>query len=92
MITLDGELIIRNEFDGELTTQNEFDGELNITVGANGIKEYYDGEYTVIPKVEAQILDTEEKYLKKNILVNEIPKFETSNASGGTTVYIGSEV
>lgn len=88
MITLDGELIIRNEFDGELTTQNEFDGELNITVGTGGIREYYEGEYSVIPKDEAQILDTEEKFMAQDLEVQAIPYAEVSNLADGITVII----
>lgn len=36
-----------------------------------------------------QILETQRKAVKDNIVVLPIPYFETSNPAGGTTVYIG---
>lgn len=53
--------------------------------------EYYDGSYDVTPKVQSQTLKTANKVCKKDISVQEIPKYDVSN-SKGTTVYIGSEI
>lgn len=64
----------------------------------NIVKDYsnaplYTGEYTVTPKAfEAQSLPTTDKLLTRDVTVFEIPYFETSNLSGGSTVYISSEV
>lgn len=52
----------------------------------------YTGKYTVIPKVEAQTLNTENKLLLEDVSITEIPRYDVSNQSGGETVYIGSEV
>lgn len=49
----------------------------------------YEGEYIVIPTVENQTLETENKVLKENVLVTAIPYFEVSNIANGITVYIG---
>lgn len=47
----------------------------------------------VIPLAERQtVLETAEKLLLEDIVVKEIPYYETSNSAGGDTVYIGSEV
>ncbi len=55
--------------------------------------EIYDGEYTVHSEAHAvQTLPTANKQLVKNIIVEKIPYFETSNLSDGITAYIGSEV
>lgn len=55
--------------------------------------EIYDGEYVVHSEAhEVQILPTAHKQLTKNITVEKIPYFETSNLSDGITAYIGSEV
>lgn len=55
--------------------------------------EFYDGAYSVHSKAnEVQILPTANKQLTKNITVEKIPYFETSNLSDGITAYIGSEV
>lgn len=52
----------------------------------------YEGEYEVIPKVIEQKLPTANKLLTEDIKIKEIPYFETSNTSGGHTVFIGKEV
>lgn len=54
--------------------------------------ETYKGAYTVVPKVTAQMLPTAQKMMTEDVTVKEIPFFDVSNTSGGTTVYIGSEV
>lgn len=50
----------------------------------------YTGQYTVtpLPNVE-QILRTDNKILKHDIVVEPIPYYETSNDAGGYTVIIG---
>lgn len=55
--------------------------------------ELYEGAYAVHSEAhEVQILPTANKQLTKNITVEKIPYFETSNLSDGITAYIGSEV
>lgn len=50
----------------------------------------YNGEYTVIPKVdEEQILETSGYAMAKDVTVKEIPYFEVKNTAGGTTATIG---
>lgn len=54
--------------------------------------ELYEGAYTVHSAVhEAQELPTANKQLTKNITVEKIPYYETSNMSDGITIYIGDE-
>ena len=61
--------------------------ELTIGVGFNDCShEYYHGSYLVIPKFEDQVLDTDEKLMKDNVIVKEIPVHEVSNAHGYTLV------
>lgn len=52
----------------------------------------YEGDYEVTPKVIEQRLPTAKKLLTEDIKIKEIPYFETSNTSGGHTVFIGNEV
>lgn len=55
--------------------------------------EFYDGDYIVTPKAHEQtVLETEGLCMKDNVVVLEVPYFETSNIQNGYTVYIGSEV
>lgn len=58
-------------------------------IDASGGIEEYEGPYVVTPKAwEEIILDTDEKYMKDDVTVLEIPYYETSNVSG-MTAYIG---
>ena len=50
---------------------------------------FYEGEYDVTPKFEAQTLKTADRLLTKDVIIKEIPYAEVSNNSGGTTVTIG---
>ena len=50
----------------------------------------YDGDYIVIPKTSEQVLQTAQKVMLENIVVKEVPYYETSNTAGGNTVYIAS--
>lgn len=54
--------------------------------------ESYDGKYRVTPKAfQSQMLDTENKVLDRNIVVTEVPYYETGNAANGVTSYIAKE-
>lgn len=66
----------------------EATAELSTPVIARGDFPTYHGPYEVTPTMEKQILGTKQKALLDNITVNKIPIYETSNLSGGTTVYI----
>lgn len=50
--------------------------------------ETYEGDYTVIPKVSEQELQTKNKMMKDNVTIQQIPFHEFSNETG-TTVVIG---
>lgn len=54
--------------------------------------EYYEGPYSVTPKVEAQTLATAEKYMTDDVTVNAVPFYAVSNNYGGSTVYIAKEI
>lgn len=49
---------------------------------------FYEGEYTVIPKVEDQELETANKSMSADVEVLAIPYFEVENPEGGYTVTI----
>lgn len=52
----------------------------------------YGGEYTVTPSAEnVQTLETAQKYMDADVRIEKIPYYEMDNASGGTTIYIGSD-
>lgn len=60
--------------------------------GAVSDVETYTGNYLVTPKTEEQILKTNKKLMTNDVTVKKIPYYDVSNESGGSTVFIGSEV
>lgn len=65
---------------------------IKLTPGAIGYDKYL-GPYEVTPIPDTvQILETENKLMSENVIVHEIPYWETSNPQGGNTVYIGGEL
>ena len=59
----------------------------------HGDYDYYHGATTVTPKANSQtILETADKVVLDDIKVLKIPYWETSNISGGYTVFIAGEV
>ena len=53
----------------------------------------YSGAYEVTPLAnEEATLKTAQKFMDSNVVVKQIPYFETSNTADGETVYIGTEV
>lgn len=70
---------------GTLSSEKTISGQLSVDI----LPEPYMGEYEVTPKTVEQYLDTDRKYMKKDVTVFEIPYAETSNVYG-TTVTIAS--
>lgn len=66
---------------GEIQTVTEFVG-----------GEPYAGDYEITPRTEEQIIPTKAKVMVEDMTVKSIPFFNVGNTSGGSTVYIGSEV
>lgn len=80
--------LVQAIFDSDADLEADF-GEVQ-TVGIGG--DLYEGSYEVTPKVESQTMPTKGKLLVKDMKIKEVPVFRVSNSSGGTTVYIASEV
>lgn len=75
---------------GSLSTENIL-MEANITIPPEIPTDIYEGEYTIVSKpFETNSLLTQGLKMRQNIVVLEIPYYETSNISG-YTVYIGGE-
>lgn len=64
----------------------------NIQTVTKAYDKYYYGDYEVTPKVTSQTLQTKDKLMSDDVVVKEIPFFETSNNAGGNTIYIGKEI
>lgn len=88
--TLKGVLKGSDTIKGQLKAQGMLVGKVGFPKCSTWQDEY-EGDYDVIPKTYLQTLDTDNKVLRDDVRVHEIPYFETSNEKG-TTVYIGAEV
>lgn len=75
----------------ELSGIDGLHGTLNGAVGAVYEEhDIYDGPIVVTPKTDSEtVLETANTLLINDITVLEVPYFETTNLSGGYTVYIG---
>jgi hypothetical protein len=59
-------------------------------IGTVHVIRNYSGDYEVTPDAwEPTVLDTENRLMARDIVVNEVPHYEVSNESDGTTFYIG---
>lgn len=86
--TIKGDLSRSVNLTGSLVEVSSLAG----TINASSINDFdqYKGSYEVAPGLfEEQILETENKTLLHDIIIEKVPFYETSNLSNGTTVYIG---
>lgn len=97
LIELDGQLTgtlseVNGQVTGVLSSQNEtIKGSLSlVSIGEDFPT--YDGETIVIPRAYDDIvLATAGTLVETDIVVLNVPMYETSNLAGGTTVYIARE-
>lgn len=85
---------------GDTSLVQKVDGDCTLSVNVDGVsgvittiephaRAIYDGDYTVIPKVTEQVLQTKEKVMINDLTVKEIPTYKVSNEAGGNTFIIG---
>ena len=78
---------------GNISPINKINGNITYGIGEGDASPVYNGEYNVTPLAfEETVLLTKDTKLIENIVVKEIPYYETSNPSGGNTVYIAGQV
>lgn len=58
-----------------------------VTVSVGG--DPYTGDYVVNPDFSGKTLETKNKTMDEDVIVNPIEVARVSNPSGGTTIYIG---
>jgi len=92
ILQLDDDLIIEIGAEEDLVLQETDEGLLELEDSYTG-HEYHDsytGPYTVVPRMhEDQKLRTNEKIMRDDVTVKEIPVTVTTNIYGGKTVVIG---
>ena len=78
---------------GNISPINKINGNITYGIGEGDASPIYNGEYNVTPLAfEETVLLTKDTKLIENIVVKEIPYYETSNPSGGNTVYIAGQI
>ena len=80
-----------NTLTGEILTLPKMSGNVGAKTINIGTADYevYEGSYKVTPAVSSQTLDTSNKLMQADVLVEKIPYAEVSNNSGGKTASIG---
>lgn len=75
-----------------LLQEYELSLESQIIVETSGVDKYL-GPYQVVPLAfDDQTLETKDKLCTEDIIVEKVPLWETSNLSGGYTVYIAERL
>ena len=74
----------------KLSFDSKFDGAMKVVIAE--ANEHYKGSYEVTPAATAQIMETKNKIMDDDVIIREIPYFETGNEQGGNTVYIGGSI
>lgn len=78
---------------GNISPITTISGNITYGVGEGDTPIIYEGDYDVIPLAfQETVLKTKNKKLVDNIVVKEIPYYETTNLSGGNTVYIAGHI
>lgn len=78
---------------GNILSNKKIDGNITYGNGSGETVPIYEGNYEVTPLAfQRTVLSTEGKKMENDVVVKEIPYYETSNLSGGTTVYIAGQV
>ena len=75
------------QISGSITGNGVLSGGLSLPEGTVVIN--YDGPYEVTPRLTAQTLETQNKYMTDDVSVREIPVTYTSNLQDGLTVLVG---
>ena len=90
-VRLSGSIVSEISLLGSLSPSVVLQGSIVVPEVVGEATEYYAGDYEVTPRAKSSVvLNTEKKIMKQDVVIKKIPYYETSNASGGTTVYIAS--
>lgn len=72
---------------GSLSEPEQITGDISIPEVI--LPDYYEGDYNVTPHFSEQVLETEDKVMRDDVTILEIPVVRTSNPYGGDTIVIG---
>lgn len=87
--TLHGKIVSGGDIQGRLKAEGVLIGEVGFPHCDYPLP--YDGDYEVTPRSFEQYLDTNDKYMRDDVTIKQIPYYETSN-DFGTTCYIAGDI
>ena len=90
MINLDVTIQSENYIDIEIKPDS-FLLDFSIEGNKDARLPYYDGAYDVEPRKVGQVLETANKSMSEDVVINPIYYAETTNIGGGYTAVIGTE-
>lgn len=87
------DLQLKIEHEIPLDVDLSIEGQLELTIdeGGGSPLPYYDGAYEVTPRKVEQVLETKNKSMREDLVVDPITYLEVSNPQGGKTATIGYE-
>lgn len=89
-VVIDGEVSLLNQIEGIVDLNAEVDGEVGVvTKVVEHDLPAYTGAIIVNPDFNGTVLETAQKSVLSNIIINPIQVESVSNTTGGRTVYIG---
>jgi len=87
---MDGQITAYPSLSGELSGNGSLSG--SMTIPTSIYQEVYDGEYSFVPLADSPIvINTYQKLLLYDTVIQKIPYVEIENESGGVTVFIARE-
>lgn len=84
---MDGRISAYPSLQGVLSDNGSLSG--NMTIPTSAAQDIYDAEHSFVPSADNQIvINTYQKLLLYDMVIQKIPYAETVNESGGITVFI----
>lgn len=80
-----GQIKTKIRITGAITPSASLTGHVALPTGF----ESYNGSYNAIPTIDKQIMNTKNKMMTNDFVIEGIPFYEVSNAEGGETFIIG---
>ena len=86
-------IYVRHSLSGTISSKSSLSGKVTVGTIFSDNTPPYDGEYEIVPSAKDEVvLKTTNKLMLADVQVKKIPYYDVTNSTGGSTVYIGSEV
>ena len=89
IVVIEGEVSLLSQIEGDVSLISKVDGEAGVITNVGRHYDYYEGSYQATPTNYQQMFATQNKLMRYDFEVEEIPYAERDNLLGGKTVIIG---